>query len=108
MNAAMVSSIVSLIPERIAREQSGSRFGPAESVCRYPERVAHLAKFLQWLTPLEVLGKDDQQILGLLNANGRPVHAADLEDDEGGEPLDAESPLEVERPIDAAQEEALV
>lgn len=94
MDAAMVSSVMSLIPERTARTQSGVQFTPEAASCRYPDRIAHVAKFLHWLSPLASLSIEDQQVLGLRNAQGRPVHAADLED----EALDAE---EAEQPAAA-------
>ena len=81
MSAAMISRIVSLIPERVARVQSGAGFHSTESPSRYPERVSHLAQFLSWLSPLSAISKDDQQILGLLHANGRPVHANETEEE---------------------------
>ena len=81
MSAAMISRIVSLIPERVARVQSGAGFHSTESPSRYPERVSHLAQFLSWLSPLSAISKDDQQILGLLHANGRPVHANEMEEE---------------------------
>ena len=82
MSAAMISRIVSLIPERVARVQSGASFDSAASaVSRYPERISHLAQFLSWLSPLNAISKDDQQILGLLHANGRPVHANEMEEE---------------------------
>jgi len=81
MSAAMISRIVSLIPERVARVQSGAGFHSTESPSRYPERVSHLAQFLSWLSPLNAISKDDQHILGLLHANGRPVHANEMEEE---------------------------
>ena len=80
MDASTVRRVMDLIPERVARVQGGTSFA-ADSPCRYPERVARLARFLHWMSPLEALAKEDQQLLGLLNAAGRPVHAADLEDE---------------------------
>jgi hypothetical protein len=85
MNAATISTIVSWIPERVARVQSGASFHSTESTSRYPERVSHLARFLSWLSPLNPIGKDDQHILGLLHANGRPVHANEMDSDESAE-----------------------
>lgn len=86
MNASIVSSIVSLIPERVARVPSGTAFTAVQAgACRYPERVAHLARFLHWLGPLNPVTKDDQHLLGLIAANGRPVHAADEEEEPAGE-----------------------
>lgn len=106
MDALTVRSLMALIPERVARVQSGSAFTAGESPCRHPERLAHLARFLHWLSPLEVLAKPDQQALGLLNAAGRPVHAADLEDEPDGE-LDEEigEPFEEQVPLEDAQAE---
>jgi hypothetical protein len=87
MNAARVFGLISLIPDRTARLSSGTPFSDAQAAtCKHPERVAHLCRFLSWLGPLDPLSKEDQQILGLRAANGRPIHAADLED----EPLEEE------------------
>lgn len=95
MDSNILARILPLIPERSARAPSGSPFLPEAGALRYPERVAHLAKFLHWLSPLAELGKEDQQALGLLNAAGRPVHAADLMGDEAGEGDEGdEAPLE--------------
>jgi hypothetical protein len=80
MNAATVHRIISLIPERVAREQSGALFTML-GACRYPERIAYLSRYLQWLSPLNPVSRDDQQQLGLLLANGRRVHAGDVEDE---------------------------
>ena len=84
MDAAFVSKVLSLIPERAPRALTGAPFLPdssqAAGASRYPERVRHLARFLHWLSPLTALDKEDQKILGLLNAAGRPVHSGDAED----------------------------
>ena len=105
MNAAMINRIVSLIPERVARLQSGAVFTPAEtSACRYPERIAHLAPLLGWMSPLNPITKDDQQVLGLLGANGRPVHAADLEEDELPEPGEEQDVADEAAEVEAAEE----
>ncbi len=95
MNADIVFSILSRVPDRLARAQSGAAFAPAQIGCRYPERVAHLAGFLNWMSPLHELTREDQRILGLLNAAGRPVHAADEEafDDELDAELAGDEPL---------------
>jgi hypothetical protein len=100
MNAAKVFGLISLIPDRTVRLPSGALFSDAQAAaCKYPERVAHLRRFLGWLGPLDPLSKEDQQILGLRAANGRPIHAADLED----EPLEEEDAAVVpeERTSDA-------
>ena len=102
MNAETVARLMSLIPERTTRFQGGATFELAASTCRYPERLAHVAKFLHWMSPLESLSNEDQQVLGLRNAAGRPVHAADLEDDE----LDGEAQAgELEDPAHADERE---
>ena len=92
MNAAIVSRTLSLIPDRVARVQSGSLFDPAaQGACAHPERVTHLAQFLNWLGPLREVTKDDLRILGLMTPYGKP--AIDNALDEEGE-LEAEAELE--------------
>ena len=80
MNAATVQRIISLIPERVAHARSGALF-TTSGTCRHPERIAYLLRTLQWLSPLNPVSRDDQQMLGLLLANGRTVHAGDVEDE---------------------------
>jgi hypothetical protein len=83
MNAARVFGLISLIPDRALRLPSGTLFTDAQAAgCKYPERIAHLCRFLSWLGPLDPLSREDQQVLGLRAPNGRPIHAADLEEDE--------------------------
>lgn len=77
-----LQALLAVVPERTARGPSGTPFAAASLAARHPERLAHLATRLSWLTPLEPPGFDDQRILGLVNAAGRPVQV-DLED--GGE-----------------------
>jgi hypothetical protein len=95
MNAATVSRMLSLIPDRVARVQSGSLFDPqAPGVTPHPERIPHLAQFLNWLGPLREVTKEDLQILGLVTPYGKP--AIDNALDEEGEldgPLDASPSL---------------
>ncbi len=105
MNASTVHRIISLIPERVARAQSGARF-TMTGACRNPERIAYLSCHLQWLSPLNPVSRDDQQLLGLLLANGRRVHAGDVEDEADAAPADMESALEVVEPEADAQDEA--
>lgn len=83
-----------MIPDRVARELNGVRFAPESSASRYPERIAHLARHLSWLSPLNALTIDDQRVLGLVNAAGRPVHAADLEEGSGEADPDDPGPAE--------------
>ena len=87
------------MPDRVARQPSGVRFHPESSASRHPERIAHLARHLSWLTPLGALTVDDQRVLGLVNAAGRPVHAGDLEDGAGEDPEDAPATERAEHAI---------
>jgi len=109
MNAAMINRIVSLIPERVTRQPSGVAFTPQASACRHPERIAHLAEFLSWTSPLYPITKYDQRVFGLLNEQGRPVHAVDMEEDEADEIEEAQQ-TEPARQTEAVRqtEEALV
>ena len=90
MNAGNVSRTLSFVPERVARVQSGSLFDPmSPGVCAHPERVAHLARFLEWLGPLREVTKDDLRLFGLMTPYGKPAldsHADSL--DGHGESLD--------------------
>lgn len=100
MNAAAVSRVLSLIPERVARPLSGSLFTEEEaSRAPHAERVAYVAKFLNWLSPLAPITKDDQRFLGLLNAHPRPDQAGD---EDAADDLDA--PIEA---LDQAAEDVL-
>ena len=92
MNVGNVSRTLSFVPERVARVQSGSLFDPASpGVCAHPERVAHLARFLEWLAPLREVTKDDLRTFGLMTPYGKPsldggaLDGAPAEDD-GGDP----------------------
>jgi hypothetical protein len=96
-----LAAVLSLIPERTARVSTGSAFLlPDAAACAHPERVALLAGFLHWLSPLERLSKDDQRALGLVAANGRPVsgNEAVLGDEEvlGEEEIMADDALDEE------------
>ena len=96
MNAALVSRTLSLIPDRVARTQSGSAFDPgASAACAHPERIAHLAQFLSWLGPLHPITKDDLRVFGLLTPYGKPAV-----------PLAEEADEEIE--LDAAEDETLL
>jgi hypothetical protein len=89
MNAALVARTLSLIPDRVARAQTGSLFDPAApACCAHPDRITHLARFLSWLGPLNPVTKDDLRIFGLLTPFGKPAVALqenDAESDEDGE-----------------------
>src|SRR4051812_31153921 len=93
MNAAMINRTLSLIPDRVSRVQSGSTFDPsAPAGCAHPDRIAHLAQFLNWLGPLNPVTKEDLRIFGLLTAYGKPA-VAPVEDEaeEDGDEMEIEA-----------------
>ena len=93
MDAATVARVMSLIPDRTPRLAVGPHFQP------HTEQTTCLARFLNWLSPLSPITKDDQRALGLRQAHQKPVVELDEEPD-----LD-ESELEPElaRPPVAAE-----
>lgn len=74
--------LLSVVPERSPRRQTGTLFSAREG------RAANVARFLGWMSPLNPTSKEEQAQLGLTTAQPR----AD----------DAESP------DDAAEEEAVI
>jgi hypothetical protein len=71
MNAALVSRIVSSIPERTPRSLSGTAFNlDGARACSDPARLAGIVRLLQWLTPLTPLSQDEQRALGAHGLNG--------------------------------------
>lgn len=84
MNAG-VTRLLSVVPERTGRAQSGVLFRPQASGCAYPERLVQLSAFLSWLRPLDALTRDEQVALGLVAPNGRPMQPADEDDAEESE-----------------------
>jgi hypothetical protein len=91
MNAGAVSRLLSQIPARTERTQSGVQFRPQACGCAYPERLGQLSRFLSWLRPLDALTRDEQVALGLVAANGRPVQPVD-EDEADDAELDSAVP----------------
>ena len=106
MNAAIVARTLSLIPDRVPRVQSGSAFDPAApACCAHPDRITHLAGFLNWLGPLYPITKDDLRILGFMTAFGRPAIA--IAEDELDDELPAAAELEpVALPVAQPETEA--
>ena len=90
MDSTKVASLLARIPQRVARAASGTAFALHASRCAEPERFARLCAFLQWLTPLEPLSKEDQRVLALFAGHARPADALDGNDD---------TELEVEEPV---------
>ncbi len=95
MDAAMIARVMSAIPERAAWVHSGTAFAAHEN---QGAQVLYLARFLQWLSPLTALTKDDQRALGLIATHQRPVDA-DVELDEDAE-LAVDGELDVEEESD--------
>ncbi|HEX2197044.1 MAG TPA: hypothetical protein VHG88_00265 [Burkholderiales bacterium] len=85
-----ISRLLALIPERSLRLATGTRFVPAVAVCAQPERLAAVAQFLSWMTPLGALTREEQQRLGIASSGPRPADAADEADD---------TEAEVEEPV---------
>ena len=72
-NPAVVSRIVSSIPERMPRSLSGTAFSlDGARACSDPARLGNVARLLQWLSPLHPLSGEDQRLLGLNAAALRP------------------------------------
>jgi len=97
MNATAVFRLISLIPDRSPRAQSGSVYSPSEAAaCRYPDRISYLGKFLHWLGPLDPMNKEDQQILGVRSSGGRPMAMGEEAGEETLDELDSLDDLETE------------
>jgi hypothetical protein len=82
MDGAAVSRLITLIPERTPRLQSGSLFRGDGS-----PRIDLLCRFLHWLGPLNAVSREEQQVLGVRAPSARPLG-------EGDEPLDGEELLD--------------
>ena len=89
MNAAMVFRLMSLVPDRSPRAQSGSVQPLQAAACRYPERMALSRPIPALARAARPDDQEDQQILGVRSGGGRPLGAseeaidelADLDDD---------------------------
>jgi hypothetical protein len=89
INPALVSRIVSSIPERTARTLTGTAFNlDGARACSDPARLAGIVHFLRWLSPLTPLSQEEQRALGLHVAAAR---AGSLGEDEPDEPGHASS-----------------
>jgi len=88
MNAAMVSRVMDLIPDRVTRTVSGTVLAEAGAKsCVHPERLALLVEFLHWLSPIYPTTKDDQMRLGLFAAK----HVTPEEEEEEAVVLEEET-----------------
>jgi hypothetical protein len=96
MDAATVFRVISLIPDRMPRTQSGCVFDAGGQ----PERVVLLSKFLSWLGPLAPISKEEQQVLGVRTGGGRPLESGEEEAELGDlEPLEALEEVREETPV---------
>ena len=103
MNAALVTRTLSLVPDRMQRLQTGTLFNPAApGVCAHPERVAHLARFLEWLGPLREVTREDQREFGLLTPYGKPTLDAPMMMDEESDAPGGEAPAPTTLPTEDA------
>ena len=111
MSKASVQRILSLVPDRVARSQSGLGFVAGQSACPFPERLAFLAERLHWLSPLEPIDSEARRLLGFGASAARPLDpvseaSGDEEEDDADageldtEPLDTEPPEEGGRALD--------
>ena len=68
MNGAVVFRLISLIPDRMPRGQTGSVFNGVNS-----QQLEPLSRFLSWLGPLNPISKEDQQLLGVRAVAAKPL-----------------------------------
>ena len=95
MDASLVQRLISLVPERSPRAQSGTLFSATEAAaCRQPDRMSYLTRFLHWLGPLDPMTREDQQILGVRSSGGRPMLAGEPLGEEAAEDLDLDDELD--------------
>ena len=91
INPALVSRIVSSIPERTARTLTGTIFNlDGARACSDPARLAGIVQLLRWLSPLTPLSQDEQRALGLHVAAARAGSLGEDEPDEPGQAVPLE------------------
>jgi hypothetical protein len=102
MDAAMIARVMSAIPERAAWAHTGTAFEPHDA---QGAQVKYLAQFLQWLSPLTQLTKDDQRALGLLATHHKPIaeEEAEIAEEEAELEEDADVAIEGELEDDATE-----
>jgi hypothetical protein len=66
MDAGAALRLISLIPERRQRRHSGSAFNDNGLA-----RIGLLCRLMHWLTPLQPVGNEEQQALGLRVGGGK-------------------------------------
>lgn len=77
INPALFRKIVSVVPDRMPRAQSGTPFAFSDSPGVSGPQVACLGRLLHWLTPLSALNEEDQRALGVLALHGKPSRRDD-------------------------------
>jgi len=92
MDSAAVLRLISLVPDRMPRSQSGSRFAAASSA-----RAQLLAPFLGWLGPLNPISKEEQQLLGVRTGGGKALVEGEAAGEEAEEAFD---PVEIADEVD--------
>ncbi len=94
INPALVSRIVSSIPERTARTLTGTVFNlDGARACSDPARLAGIVQLLRWLSPLIPLTQDEQRALGLHVAAARAGSLGEDEPDEPGHVMSMEESI---------------
>jgi len=97
MDGTAVFRLISLIPDRPVRFQTGQHFQPDGS-----PRMALIGRFLHWMGPLNALTREEQQQLGL-RSGGRSLMDGEAEGEGEGEELDlpeelADTPVRLSEP----------
>jgi hypothetical protein len=87
MNGTAVFRLISLIPDRSLRAQTGTHFQPDGSA-----RMALIRRFLHWMGPLDTLSREDQQVLGL-RSGGRLIEDSDTEGEDIDPPEESADPI---------------
>ena len=80
MDGAAVARLMALVPERMPRSQSGSRFRGDGS-----PRLDLLCRFMHWLAPLSQMTREEQQLLGV-RTGGKAMTDGEEAADEMEEP----------------------
>jgi len=81
MDGAVVFRLISLVPDRMPRGQTGCLFNAGTS-----QQLEPLSRFLSWLGPLNPITKEDQQLLGVRAVAAKPL--VEGEDAGAGEALE--------------------
>ena len=80
MDGAVVFRLISLVPDRMPRGQTGSLFAFGNS-----QHLEPLSRFLSWLGPLNPITKEDQQLLGVRAVAAKPMSEGE---EAAGDPMD--------------------